>query len=235
MGTIIFIIKKHYAAFYCDFTKNDLHKNVAYIIALGKDDDVTVTDEFDAQHTGRALLISPLVEHSLISSGPAWHFYFAPYSAFAVKLSKLTTEAGISELPVDVLPFNAQMSNQEITKLLDKAMARSSMQMDCRLAAVLEDLDMGTSKGSLTEIAKQHNLSTSRLRALAKDQVGVPLSTLILWRKSVKSMKALSLGASLSDAAQAGGFSDQAHFTRTTHKTFGVTPNLSLGAFNYTK
>ena len=40
--------------------------------------------------------------------------------------------------------------------------------------------------------------------------------------------KAMEASSSLADAAAAGGFADQAHFTRRLQQWFGVTPKIGL-------
>ena len=96
--------------------------------------------------------------------------------------------------------------------------------MDPRLLAVLEDLNQNLDNPSILNAAKRCGLSRSRIRTLAREQIGIPLSTWVMWRKLVKANKSLSLGANLSDAALAGHFADQAHFNRTMKRMFGVTP-----------
>lgn len=127
------------------------------------------------------------------------------------------------------------MPDQEVFDILDRVMIESNHEIDPRLAAVLKDLDNAGPKESLAQIAKQHDLSSSRLRVIAKEQIGVSLSAILVWQKLIKSMKALSVGSTLSEAAQIGGFSDQAHFTRTIRTMFGTTPSNTLPAFHYEK
>jgi AraC-like DNA-binding protein len=57
---------------------------------------------------------------------------------------------------------------------------------------------------------------------------GVPPSKLLQWLQLLGAAKALEASASLADAAAAGGFSDQAHFTRRLRQWFGVTPKVGL-------
>jgi AraC-like DNA-binding protein len=64
---------------------------------------------------------------------------------------------------------------------------------------------------------------------LATQQLGVPLSKWVLWQAiRISAQSALSM--SLAEAALAGGFADQAHFTRSARKLFGLTPTELLRA-----
>lgn len=76
----------------------------------------------------------------------------------------------------------------------------------------------------MAEAAREVGLSASRLRSLAREALGAPLSRWMLWRKLERSLRAVAGGARLVDAAAEGAFSDQAHLARTMRRMFGVTP-----------
>ena len=235
----MFVFGKQYATNIGEICHNDLHQNVAYLIILGTTDDVTVVDKSGAHHTAPAILVKPMAEHSVAQSpNIACHIFLAPYSSFAARLRFAETlrknddESGIVELSTDALPFHSQMSGPEICGVLDDLVGGIDTNIDPRLCAMLADLDKAPFKSTLADIAVDYDLSPSRLRVLAKEQIGVPLSNLLLWRKLVMALEVLASGSILSEAAQAGGFSDQAHFSRTTRKMFGITPFSSTFTFN---
>lgn len=230
----MFVFGKQYGGGICQVYENDFHKNVAYLLILGKTEDISVIDSLGNHHTGRVLLVRPMVEHQVVMSPSlACHFFLAPQSAFAKRLDQSASEDEILKLRPEELPFHSDMANDEIFAILDDVMAESNAKLDPRLAQVLEYLNEAPLHSSIADLAARCNLSPSRLRALAKKQIGVSLSTLFLWRKLIKSMEVLTLGSTLSEAAQAGGFSDQAHFTRTMRKMFGITPSNSTYALSY--
>ena len=230
----MFVFGKRYAGTVGEVSENELHKNVAYIIIMGKTGDVTVVDNLGAHHTAPVLMITPLAEHSVIASGViACHIFIAPYSAFADSLGEYTSDNGIVKLPANVLPFNKDMDDSAIFDKVRQLAALPNDRLDPRLAAVLCDLDDAPFKTTLVEIAALYDISPSRLRALAQSQLGISLSNLILWRKLVKSMEILASGSTLSEATQAGGFCDQAHFTRTVRKMFGITPSNSTDTLRH--
>ncbi|WP_239590296.1 helix-turn-helix domain-containing protein [Streptomyces aureoverticillatus] len=77
----------------------------------------------------------------------------------------------------------------------------------------------------LTEVAAEIGLSPTRLRALVRAEVGVPLGVLRRWRRLRTAVGALVDGGGvIADAAAAAGFSDQAHLTRTARTLVGRTP-----------
>ena len=230
----MFVFGKQYGGGICQVYENDFHKNAAYLLILGKTEDITVTDSRGAHHVGRALLVKPMVEHKVVTnSSLACNFFLAPQSAFAKSLDQSACGNEILKLQPEALPFHSGMPNDEIFAILDKVMVESNAKLDPRLAQVLEYLNDAPLDSNIAALATRCNLSASRLRTLAKEQIGVSLSTLFLWRKLVKAMEVLTLGSTLSEAAQAGGFSDQAHFTRTMRKMFGITPSYSTYPLGY--
>ena len=97
--------------------------------------------------------------------------------------------------------------------------------LDSRLAFVIEALPEA---GRLDGLAADVGISPSRLRALANDNIGVPLTQLRLWSRLARAIAWLPYGTTAT-AATSAGFADQAHFTRTARRFLGRTPGgLSL-------
>jgi AraC-like DNA-binding protein len=81
----------------------------------------------------------------------------------------------------------------------------------------------------IIDIAQHVELSESRLRHLFSEQIGIPITSYILWsRIKVALREMLKPGVTLSNAAHRANFSDHAHFTRTFKRMFGVPPSLLL-------
>ena len=97
--------------------------------------------------------------------------------------------------------------------------------IDTRLSSALADAQAIASPAAL---ARAMSLSPSRLREIVIKDFGVPPTKLLQWLQLQGAAKALEVSSSLADAAAAGGFADQAHFTRRLRQWFGVTPKLGL-------
>ena len=231
----MFVFGKHYSGGVCEVYQSVLHKIIPYLLVIARTPEgVTVVDSDGVTYQGDAILIKPMVDHKfLMDTGEALHLFLAPYSDFADKLGDLVGDAEIAQLPVDALPFSHKTSNKQIFRILDDVMLKISTKIDSRLATALDDVEESVPSVSLVEIANRCDISPSRLRVIAKQELGVSLSALLVWRKLVNAMKILSSGSSLSEAASEGGFSDQAHFTRTMRRVFGITPADSMKALNY--
>ena len=220
-----FIFGSSYAIFFGKSSQNVFHRNAAFQVVLGMDDDIHVLGESNSEYSGRVVLIKPLIKSKIKCQGHVIHLYLSPRISFALDLVDFVDEAGIHILhAVDRLPFSANTSRDELLEVLNKLDQVSIERLDSRLLAVLEDLNQNLDNPSILSAAKRCGLSRSRVRTLAREQLGVPLSNWVTWRKLVKANKALFQGANLSDAALAGHFADQAHFTRTMKRMFGVTP-----------
>jgi AraC family transcriptional regulator len=77
---------------------------------------------------------------------------------------------------------------------------------------------------SLTGVARDLNISPSRLRHLFVEEVGLPFRTYILWQRLHRVLQ-MSDGETLTEAALAAGFADAAHMTRTFRRMFGLAPS----------
>lgn len=77
----------------------------------------------------------------------------------------------------------------------------------------------------LSDIAKSAHLSPDRYRHLFLEQTGIRFRPYILWLRIELALRAYTAKHSLTEAAQAGGFADSAHFTRTFRNMFGIAPS----------
>ncbi|PJZ69624.1 AraC family transcriptional regulator [Leptospira perolatii] len=78
-------------------------------------------------------------------------------------------------------------------------------------------------------LAKEFGFSETRFMHLFKEQLGLPVRKYQLWLRLHSAAKLLKDGVTLTDAAHAAGFADQAHLSRTFKKMFGVQPSRFLG------
>ena len=83
-------------------------------------------------------------------------------------------------------------------------------------------------KLSLKRLATHVALSESRLSHLFKQEIGIPIQRYLLWYKVAETAFNIGRGMSLTEAADAAGFADSAHFSRTFRAMFGLTPSQIL-------
>ena len=70
------------------------------------------------------------------------------------------------------------------------------------------------------------HLSPSRFRHLFVQQTGISFRAYLLWSRVSRAIVRGMAGESWTDAAQASGFSDSAHLTRTCRRMFGIAPSM---------
>ena len=79
---------------------------------------------------------------------------------------------------------------------------------------------------SLAEAAASAHLSPSRFRHLFAEQTGMAFRPYLLWARVGAAVEAAMRGGSWTEAAQAWGFADSAHLTRTCRRMFGIAPTM---------
>ena len=105
--------------------------------------------------------------------------------------------------------------------------------LDPRVTKVLNQIQSSDDlRVSLDDAAGMAFLSPSRFAHLFKQQVGLPYSRYMLWRKLTRAMVAIASERTIADAAHAAGFADAAHLTRTFYQMVGMAPSVLMrGSF----
>ena len=204
--------------------QNDLHAHAAIQIIFNPSQCIELIDANARPYSAHALYVPPMVTHLVPPDILGSILYIDAKSPLLSELVVRQDQLVIQELNRDTLPFELEDTDRIIIAKLDEVARREPNDRDIRLTTALEALAEKPGKISIEEAAAIVELSVSRLRALAQQQLGFPLATWVLWRKLERAAQSLARGMPLADAAIAGGFSDQAHFTRTMRRMFGITP-----------
>jgi AraC-like DNA-binding protein len=209
---------------------NHPHAHASLQICLAHQKDVILTDAEGRPLTGRALIVPPKVTHTLEKNEALTLILIEPQTALARTLLDAVGASEITGLPDSVADqIDIHGSLGSCLEHLLRTLPRPAREIDARLQKAIDHLDAELEDGSLRSAAIASGLSESRLRALAVEQLTVPLSKWIIWRKIRQACQALARGSDLADAALAGGFADQAHFTRTMKQVIGITPAIAAG------
>ena len=101
--------------------------------------------------------------------------------------------------------------------------------LDRRITTVLDAIRASDDlRMSLDEAADKAFLSSTRFAHLFKEQVGLPFSRYMLWRKLTRAMVAIASERTIAAAAHAADFADAAHLTRTFYQMVGMAPSVLM-------
>src|SRR5690606_31940255 len=102
-------------------------------------------------------------------------------------------------------------------------------QFDSRVTLVLDAIRASDDlRISLDDAADMACLSPTRFAHVFRDQVGLPFSRYILWRKLTRAMVAIASERTIAAAAHAADFADAAHLTRTCYQMVGMVPSALM-------
>lgn len=177
---------------------------------------------------GHALLVRPDAPHQLLPASMLTLLLIEPQSTLGQVWLQKAGDSDICQLP-ESDQLDLSLSLTDLNAQVHQALNMSKSNLDPRLIHALDYLHGQPLNGAVARAAQHAGISVSRLRTLATRQLGVPLSKWLLWQAIRVSAKS-ALSMSLAEAALAGGFADQAHFTRSTRKLFGLTPTELLRA-----
>lgn len=216
-----------YAVFFGQSHDNDLHHHAAFQIILSESGELGIVDRDGRELAGSGFIIRPLVDHAITSHSPVTIIYLDPHSPLATNIVDQIGTHGICSLSRFTQALTPAMDESAVLEFLDQGSNQQIAHIDARLVEALAELGREPGRVTISKTALRCGISESRLRAIARDQLGVPLSTWLIWRKLERSVREIVLGASLTEAAVAGGFSDQAHFSRAMRRMLGVTPQIA--------
>jgi AraC family transcriptional regulator len=101
--------------------------------------------------------------------------------------------------------------------------------LDARVTTVIDAIRASDDlRMSLEQAADKACLSSTRFAHLFKEQVGLPFSRYMLWRKLTRAMVAVASEGTIAAAAHAADFADAAHLTRTFYQMVGMAPSVLM-------
>ncbi|WP_170113182.1 AraC family transcriptional regulator [Ahniella affigens] len=99
--------------------------------------------------------------------------------------------------------------------------------MDRRVAMALHHIDSHLHEpDGLEHVANRLGISSRYLRKLFEQEIGLSPQRYRQWSKLRQALASIVAGASFTDGAAAGGFTDSAHFSRTFRDMFGAPPSM---------
>lgn len=195
-----------------------IHRHGAFQIVVAGRGEAAMVDLAGTRHQSVALVVSPMAPHRILAVSDLVTYFIEPHCLFADRLRQ-RFDAGIAAAP-------------ELGSLREDDVAaacrRPSESLDPRLVTALAML--ADNSVPMPSLAAAIGVSPQRLRALARRELGMPLTRWRVWSRLRRAVEALQSGKPLAEAAVAAGFADQAHFTRQMREMMGLTPTVVLRA-----
>lgn len=225
-----FVFGPAWAAYRGPSADNTPHAHAALQLAFGLNAPIRLQLEGEEACEGAGFLIRPGALHAITSKAAVGLIYLEPQAPLAFSLLDLMGPEAVEPAPRAVLEaLDAGGTPEAWLEVLETRFPRAPRALDPRVGEVLHRLARDPTL-SIAEAGRGCGVSESRLRELAREQLGLPLSTWLVWRKLERAAREMAAGASLAEAALAGGFADQAHCARTMRRMFGVTPRMARAA-----
>jgi AraC-like DNA-binding protein len=225
------------------------HAHHAIQIVMALDGRVAISGQDGQWRKTRGIVVRPDVEHSFDCNGALGAMVFVdPESSegawLCASLRQDITLVPDARLDPVVSEFRVVVEQPaepaDIGALVRRSvnglrpgLAPLGRGMDPRVSSVLDAIRVSDDlRISLDQAAEKAFLSPSRFAHLFSDQVGLPFSRYMLWRKLTRAMVAIGSERTIAAAAHAADFADAAHLTRTFYQMVGMAPSaLMRGEF----
>ena len=194
------------------------------------------------QKSYKAILLQNDVAHKFIGSGndDELFIHIDPYTEWGLGLRNSKNAFQPIEyetlLPVmdDVKIWISQKESSEVhierilkTTSILLSQGNKIIKIDYRVLNAIEYLRKHPLQNIKIEyVASVVGLSPSRFAHLFKEETGIAFRKFVRHLKLINSLEAMSHRKRLTNVAYDGGFSDQAHFTRTFKMAFGLLPSF---------
>ena len=210
---------------------NAPHAHAALQVAVARSGSVAVCAPTSGRVEGRAILVRSSIRHRLEPSHDIFLVLFEPASPLACFLHKTAPPGDVVILQDEVTDLLLANEDGEtnLSALISKASVYPLLQIDARLQNVLGLLGAIEGPQPVARAAAAVGLSTARLRALAQQELGWPLSDWFAWRRLEKAVSSMKEGDGLASVAADAGFSDQAHMSKAMRRLLGITPGMLSG------
>jgi AraC-like DNA-binding protein len=218
------------------------HHAIQSVIAL--EGEVKISGARHDWRTGAGHIVKPNVEHAFDCNGATGAMLFVDPESIEgawlsgslkdditiVPASRLAASAAelrkFVDTPFESLDVGALIHHCIRSLSPRPAPARTIDERVTKVIAAIRQSD--DLRVSLDDAADRACLSPSRFAHLFKQQLGLPFSRYMMWRKLTRAMVAIASSRTIAEAAHAADFADAAHLTRTFHQMFGMAPSVLM-------
>jgi AraC family transcriptional regulator len=220
------------------------HAHHAIQIVLALDGCLAICGKDDGWRESRGIVVRADAEHSFDCNGALGVMVFVdPESSEGAWLSAslrqditIVPDTRLDSIVPELRAFAEQPDEtQDIAALLRGCVqglrpgVAPTRRFDSRVTTVLNAIrELDDPRMSLDKAADIACLSPTRFAHLFRDQVGLPFSRYMLWRKLTRAMVAIASERTIAAAAHAADFADAAHLTRTFYQMVGMAPSALM-------
>ena len=201
---------------------NSAHSHYVLQICYGVDAPIVLEDADLGLHSGRLIIIPSNYKHRLLPNpGKVVYFYLDPLHAPPVRDLLVLPDYPEARILQAIETRSARIIFEAFPQAHQHSYDPRILQI-ARLLRHEPDEQLG-------DLAARIQMSTSRLRHIFKDELGLGTRRFRLWSRTIAAITAVAQGSSLVESALLAGFADQSHFNRTVRTAFGITPTQLLG------
>jgi len=220
------------------------HAHHAIQIVIALEGSVAISGRDGEWREARGIVVRPDAEHSFDCNGAFGVMMFVdPESSEGAWLSMalrqditIVPDTRLDALVAALRTFADQPDeSSDIAAVVRQCIQglRSGLaptrRLDARVTTVLDAIRASDDlRMSLDQAADKACLSATRFAHLFKEQVGLPFSRYMLWRKLTRAMVAIASEGTIAAAAHAADFADAAHLTRTFYQMVGMAPSVLM-------
>jgi len=220
------------------------HAHHAIQIVIALDGCVAICGKDDGWRESRGLVVRPDEEHSFDCNGALGVMVFVdPESSEGAWLSAslrqgitIVPQTRLDSIVLELHPFAERPDETQDIAALVRGLVQGlrpglapARRFDTRVTTVLNAIrESDDLRMSLDKAADMACLSPTRFAHLFRDQVGLPFSRYMLWRKLTRAMVAVASERTIAAAAHAADFADAAHLTRTFYQMVGMVPSALM-------
>ncbi|MET9225632.1 AraC family transcriptional regulator [Lentzea sp. NPDC003310] len=212
------------------------HHAIQIVVADGQ---VELRDGEGRRQRCQAAVIPANEPHAIVEGNPRTvMLYLEPESTTGRELAARGFSSSVTawaEAARTLTPALLSRDDQEPEALVCRIFG--ALGVDCRVVTgvaghpVLEDAiqylpTIISGPVSLAEVSAAVGISDSRLRHLFASEIGLSFRRYVLWLRLQRAVESVLGGSTLTEAAHTAGFTDSAHLTNVTRRTFGLAPSL---------
>lgn len=220
------------------------HAHHAIQVAIALEGCLAIATASDGWRETRGVIVRPDTEHSFDCNGAqAVMLFVDPESSEGAWLvaalhhdTTSVSDARLEAIVPELRAFaNAPEDVDDVAALIGRCVhglrpgLAPARRFDSRITSVLDTIRASDDLHiSLDQAADTACLSPTRFAHLFKEQVGLPFSRYMLWRKLTRAMVAIASEETIAAAAHAADFADAAHLTRTFYQMVGMAPSVLM-------